>query len=282
MHRFLYFYLLNPKHKGLSININNTLETLIEVKNLNFYYKDRLALKNVHLSIKKAKITAILGPNGSGKSTLLKLMARLLKVPKGTIFLHNKSLNLIQNKTLAKHLSILVQEPSAPLELDVFSLVKAGRYPHQGFFQNYSKNDEAIINKALKTTDLLALKYNKLATLSGGQRQRAFIAMILAQNSPTLLFDEPTNHLDIKHQLEILKLLKSLNQQEQKSIILVLHDINLALHFADELLIFKDGMLKRSGTPQAIINEDLILEIFGVKAKVIQNKDSKKPFVHFF
>ena len=253
---------------------------IIEVINLNFAYARQRILKQVNANFKKAKITAILGPNGSGKSTLLKLMARLLKAPTNSIVFQGQSLELIDNKTLAKRLSILVQEPSAPLEFDVFSLVKAGRYPHQGFFQNYSKNDELIIDKALATTGLTELKYHKLATLSGGQRQRAFIAMILAQDSQTLLFDEPTNHLDIKHQLEILNLLKQLNQKEQRTIVLVMHDLNLALHFADELVMMKDGMIKASGNPNDIICEDLISEVFGIKTTITQQ--GQKPFVYFF
>ena len=255
---------------------------IININQLYFSYGKTPTLKDINLSIPAGKITIFLGPNGSGKSTLLKLMARLIEPKSGEILFKNKNIFTTPSKALAKELSILVQDPSAPMEFDVFNLVKAGRYPYQTFLNSYSKDDEKSIDKALHITHLQALKYTKLHNLSGGQRQRAFIAMILAQDTEVLLFDEPTNHLDIKHQLEILHLVKKLNSEENRTIIMVLHDINLALRFADELFVLQDGQISAFGSAYDTINADLMWEVFGVKTQIQPSPISDRPMCFFY
>lgn len=238
-------------------------------ENLTLGYGDYIVLKDINVTIPKNKITILVGSNGCGKSTLLKTMSRLLKPFEGKVVLGDEDIFSKPNKEVAKKLSILTQSPTAPSDLTVFNLVKQGRYPYQSWFNQWSKEDEKIVEYALEKTGISDIKDKKLSDLSGGQKQRAWIAMTLAQQTDIILLDEPTNHLDIKYKIEVLDLLKELNEKENRTIVIILHDINLACRYADHIIAIKDGKVYGEGKPEEIISEDLIKEVFQINSKIV-------------
>ncbi|MPM13547.1 putative siderophore transport system ATP-binding protein YusV [bioreactor metagenome] len=238
-------------------------------ENLTLGYGDYIVLKDINVTIPKNKITILVGSNGCGKSTLLKTMSRLLKPFAGKVVLGDEDIFSKPNKEVAKKLSILTQSPTAPSDLTVFNLVKQGRYPYQSWFNQWSKEDEKIVEYALEKTGISDIKDKKLSDLSGGQKQRAWIAMTLAQQTDIILLDEPTNHLDIKYKIEVLDLLKELNEKENRTIVIVLHDINLACRYADHIIAIKDGKVYGEGKPVEIISEGLIKEVFQINSKIV-------------
>jgi len=212
----------------------------ISIESLSLGYNDTLIIENLDLEIPKGEITVFIGGNGCGKSTLLRSIARLLKPKSGAIILNGKELTSLASKEIAKQLAILPQSPIAPEGLTVYQLVKQGRYPHQSWLKQLTKEDEEKVENALSVTKLTNLKDRSIDELSGGQRQRAWIAMTLAQNTDIILLDEPTTYLDMTHQIEILDLLFELNEKENRTIIMVLHDLNLACRYAHNLVAIKD------------------------------------------
>ena len=242
---------------------------MISVKNVNFSYSNKSVLKDISLEFEKNRISILIGANGSGKSTLLKLCSRVLNPSSGSISLDGDNIHNIDTKDVAKKLSMLPQDDNINYDLTLFNLVKMGRYPYQTLFSTYSKDDEKYINDALKITDTISLKDENISLLSGGQRQRARIAMLLAQDTELMLLDEPTNHLDLKYKIEILELLKKLNKEQNRTIVLVLHDINLAARYADTIIALKDGQIVSKGNSKDVIKEDIIEDVFGVKSKVV-------------
>lgn len=249
----------------------------ISTNNLTLAYGDYIVLENINVKIPKNKITILVGSNGCGKSTLLKTMSRLLKPAVGSVSLGNVNIFDKPSKEIAKELSILTQTPVAPSDLTVFNLVKQGRYPYQSWFNQWSDADENVVAYALEKTGLTDVKNKKVADLSGGQKQRVWIAMTLAQETPIILLDEPTNHLDIRYKIEVLDLLKNLNKQENRTIVIVLHDINLACRYADHIIAIKDGKVYAEGEPEKIINEKLIKDVFSINSKVIECPLFKTP-----
>ncbi|MEG0771926.1 ABC transporter ATP-binding protein [Clostridium sp.] len=242
----------------------------LSTEKLTLGYGDNIVLKDINVTIPKNKITILVGSNGCGKSTLLKTMSRLLKPISGQVLLGDSNVFSQPNKEIAKKLSILTQSPSAPSDLTVFNLVKQGRYPYQSWFSQWTKKDERIVSYALEKTGLTEIKDKKLSDLSGGQRQRVWIAMTLAQETAIILLDEPTNHLDLKYKIEVLDLLKDLNRKENRTIVIVLHDINLACRYADHIIAVKDGKVYAEGIPEEIIDEQLIKNVFDINSKIIQ------------
>lgn len=249
----------------------------LSTNNLTLGYGDYIVLKDINLKIPRNKITILVGSNGCGKSTLLKTMARLLKPMSGKIYLDDSNLFDKSSKEIAKELAILTQTPAAPSDLTVFNLVKQGRYPYQSWFSQWSREDERIVNYALEKTGLSDIKHKKLSDLSGGQKQRVWIAMTLAQETDIILLDEPTNHLDIKYKIEVLDLLKNLNQQENRTIVIVLHDINLACRYADHIIAVKDGKVYAEGHPKKVVTEKLIKDVFGINSMIIECPLFKTP-----
>jgi iron complex transport system ATP-binding protein len=249
----------------------------LSANNLTLGYGDYIVLKDINLKIPKNKITILVGSNGCGKSTLLKTMARLLKPLSGKIYLDDSNIFDKSSKEIAKQLAILTQTPTAPSDLTVFNLVKQGRYPYQSWFSQWSTQDEKIVNYALEKTGLSDIKHKKLSDLSGGQKQRVWIAMTLAQETDVILLDEPTNHLDIKYKIEVLDLLKNLNQQENRTIVIVLHDINLACRYADHIIAVKDGKVYAEGEPKKVVTETLIKDVFGINSLIIECPLFKTP-----
>lgn len=250
--------------------------TVLSAENLSLSYETTPIIHSLNLETPSGQITALIGPNGCGKSTLLRGLARLLKPKIGSVLLNGLAIQTIPTKQLAKELGILPQSPVAPEGITVRELVAQGRYPHQDWFQQWSHADEEALQKALTLTTLTHLTDRAVDTLSGGQRQRAWIAMALAQETDILLLDEPTTYLDLAHQLEVLELLVKLNQ-EGKTIIMVLHDLNHAAHYADHLVALADGRISAQGTSHEVITEEIIRDVFGVESQVIPHPITGKP-----
>jgi len=243
----------------------------IKTQDLVISYGDKPIIEELNLSVPKGKITVFIGSNGSGKSTLLRSLARLLKPQSGHIVIDGQHISKWPTKELAKRLAILPQGPVAPEGLTVLQLVKQGRYPYQNWLNQWSKKDEEMVNEALRLTKMTEFMERPVDSLSGGQRQRAWIAMILAQGSDTILLDEPTTYLDLAHQIEILDLLYDLNKEEQRTIVMVLHDINLACRYADYIVSIKQGKVVSEGRPEDTITPVLMQEVFGLPCDVIED-----------
>lgn len=241
----------------------------LNAQNLTLSYETSVILEALNLETPSGEVTALIGPNGCGKSTLLRGLARLLKPKGGAVLLDGAAIHTLPTRELAKQLSILPQSPTAPEGITVRELVSQGRYPHQGWLQQWSDVDEAALQKALTLTGLLPLADRLVDTLSGGQRQRAWIAMTLAQETSTLLLDEPTTYLDLAHQIEVLELLTQLNTLEGRTVIMVLHDLNHAARYAHHLVALTGGEVIAQGRPETVITEEVIRRVFHVESVVI-------------
>ncbi|ACX63421.1 ABC transporter ATP-binding protein [Paenibacillus sp. Y412MC10] len=243
----------------------------LEAKGLGLSYGGDFIFENLDLTVPIGKITVFIGSNGCGKSTLLRSMARLLKPQRGSVVLNGADIASLSTKDVARKLAILPQGPTAPEGLTVMQLVKQGRYPYQSWLRQWSREDEEAVTAALESTGLTELADRTVDSLSGGQRQRAWIAMTLAQETPLILLDEPTTYLDLTHQIEVLDLLYDLNAKEQRTIVMVLHDINLACRYADHIVAIRDGSIKAEGKPGDIINSDLMQTVFQLPCEIIQD-----------
>ncbi|MBQ4816476.1 ABC transporter ATP-binding protein [Bacillus pumilus] len=240
----------------------------ISTEGLSLGYGETMIIDELNVSIPKGEITVFIGSNGCGKSTLLRSLARLMKPMGGSVLLEGHSIAKLPTKEVAKQLAILPQGPEAPEGLTVHQLVKQGRYPYQNWLKQWSKQDEEAVNRALKSTKMEELADRTVDSLSGGQRQRAWIAMTLAQETDIILLDEPTTYLDMTHQIEILDLLFDLNEKEQRTIVMVLHDLNLACRYAHHLVAIKDKTIYAEGRPETVINCDLVKNVFDMNCQV--------------
>ncbi|MED1951496.1 ABC transporter ATP-binding protein [Brevibacillus centrosporus] len=240
----------------------------LETRQLTLSYGDRNIIETLDLNIPRGKITVFIGSNGSGKSTLLRSLARLLKPKEGAILLEGESIAKRSTKEVAKRLAILPQGPTAPEGLTVLQLVKQGRYPYQNWLQQWSEEDEKMVSRALEATQLTALANRPVDSLSGGQRQRAWIAMTLAQGTETILLDEPTTYLDMSHQIEILDLLFELNETEQRTIVMVLHDLNLACRYAHHIVAVHNSTVVAEGSPDDVLTTDLVRTVFDMDCQI--------------
>ena len=249
----------------------------LSVHDLVVGYDKKIILNGVNLSIPKGKITVLLGSNGSGKSTLLKTMARLLKKMEGTICLNNKSIDEMDSREIAHTLSMLPQTPVAPEAMTVLELVRQGRYPYKKRFKGYSEEDDQVVMKALSATNTYDLRNREVQDLSGGQRQRVWIAMTLAQDTEIIFLDEPTTYLDLAHQIDVLDLLLELNEEQGKTIVMVLHDLNLAARYADNLVVVSNQKIYASGTPEKVITKKMLDEVFGLKAEIELDSLTQTP-----
>ena len=241
------------------------------------YVRDKAFIENLNINIPKGKITTILGPNGSGKSTLLSILSTYNKPSKGDVFIGDKNLKTLKTKEIAKLIATVHQHNESPEDLDVKTLISYGRVPHHKHGSNKKDEDEKIINWAISSTNLDDIKDKKVMSLSGGQRQRAFIAMALAQKTDILLLDEPTTYLDIFHQIEVLDLVKKLNEEYKMTIVMVLHDINQAIKYSDNIVIMKNGKIIEEGTPKSVINEKSIKTVYNVEG-IICNVDKEEMY----
>ncbi len=251
--------------------------SLLSTRRLSLAYDGTPIITDLDLAIPVRKITALVGPNGCGKSTLLRGLARLLKPRAGTVYLDGTDIFKRSTKAVAKRLGILPQGPVAPEGLTVRDLVAQGRYPYQNWLQQWSKDDEILVEKALLITGITQLADRALDTLSGGQRQRAWIAMALAQDTEILLLDEPTTFLDLAHQVEVLDLLYELNQSEGRTIVMVLHDLNQACRYADHLVAVRQGQVYAQGEPIQVVTEGMVREVFGLECRIVPDPVAGTP-----
>lgn len=248
----------------------------LQAERLALAYDGANVIHDLNVTIPAKQITALVGPNGCGKSTLLRGLSRLLKPRTGAVFLDGKAIHQIPTKQLATQIGVLPQSPVAPDGLTVHELVSQGRYPHQSWFQQWSEEDEHITNEALRITNMADLAERPLDTLSGGQRQRAWIAMALAQETDILLLDEPTTFLDLAYQIEVLDLLRELNE-EGRTIVMVLHDLNQACRYADYLVAMRDGTIMAEGLPKDVMTEATVLKVFGLESRIVLDPITETP-----
>ncbi len=245
---------------------------ILEINNIDFSYNEKSVLKDISLSISKGEFLSIIGPNGSGKSTILKLITKLNTPNKGEILLNNVNIKDINQRDLAKSISLVPQNTYIEYEFSVKELIAMGRFPYKKRFERESKDDYAIVNKAMERTNTKYLEDRLITEISGGETQRVTIARALAQETDIILLDEPTSFLDINHQIEILNLLRDLNKEEKKTILLVIHDINLAARYSDRIMILKDGLVMDIGQPEDVITKENILKAYNLKAEIEYNK----------
>lgn len=242
-------------------------------------YGDSDILTDLDLAVPPGKITVIVGANACGKSTLLRAMSRLLTPSHGQVLLDGKSVHHTPPRELARILGLLPQSPIAPEGITVADLVSRGRHPHQGLFSRWTRKDDEAVKAALDATKTADLADRPVDELSGGQRQRVWIAMALAQETGILLLDEPTTFLDINHQIEVLDLLSDLNHARGTTIVMVLHDLNLAARYADHLVAIKAGRIHVSGTPETVLTEEGVRQVFGLESRVITDPTCGRPMM---
>ncbi|KAA1395634.1 ABC transporter ATP-binding protein [Aeromicrobium ginsengisoli] len=251
----------------------------LRAKNLILGYAGTDIVRDLDVVIPDGRITVIVGANACGKSTLLRGLARLLKPRGGEVLLDGTSVQDLRSIDVAKVLGLLPQSPVAPDGITVADLVGRGRYPHQGWFRQWSTEDERAVAEALEATGTADLADRNIAELSGGQRQRVWVAMALAQDTDLLLLDEPTTFLDINHQVELLDLLTDLNRESGKTIVIVLHDLNLACRYADHIIAMKQGAILAEGSPIDVIDAAVVTEVFGLECEVVPDPVSGTPMI---
>ncbi|AIM16909.1 MULTISPECIES: ABC transporter ATP-binding protein [Neobacillus] len=251
--------------------------TRLYTESLNIGYGERHIVKNLSVKIPDKKITTIIGPNGCGKSTLLKAITRIISQQSGSVVLDGKDISKVNTKLLAKKMAILPQTPESASGLTVGELVSYGRFPYQSGFGRLTKKDYEVIEWALDVTGTADFKFHPVDALSGGQRQRVWIAMALAQETDIIFLDEPTTYLDMAHQLEVLELLQKLNKEQERTIIMVLHDLNQAARFADYIIALKDGEVVKAGTCEEVITRDVLRKVFQIDAEIGRDPRTNKP-----
>lgn len=252
---------------------------LLEVRGLSAGYGGRAIVDGVDLLLPPGRISVIVGANACGKSTLLRTMSRLLAPRDGSVLLDGHAIGTMPTKQLAQTLGLLPQQPIAPEGITVADLVGRGRQPHQGLFARWTRDDDLAVAAALEATATSALADRAVDELSGGQRQRVWIAMALAQDTDLLLLDEPTSFLDVSHQIEVLDLLRDLNRDRGTTVVLVLHDLNLAARYADHLVALVDGRVHSAGAPGDVLTEGLVRDVFGIDSRVIVDPVSGAPLM---
>jgi iron complex transport system ATP-binding protein len=242
-------------------------------------YDDRVVVHDVTIAVPTGRTTAVVGPNGCGKSTLLRGLGRLLRPRGGAVVLDGRDIAGLPTKEVARTVGLLPQSPIVPEGVSVLELVERGRHPHLGLWRTWSAADEAAVAAALERTDLVHLAGVPVDSLSGGQRQRAWIAMVLAQQTPVMLLDEPTSFLDVAHQLDVHDLVRRLCDDQGVTVVMVLHDLAMAARYADHLVAMRDGRVVAEGTPGEVVTPEVIEHVFGVTATVLTDPASGAPVV---
>lgn len=241
-------------------------------------YGARSVIDGLDVAIPPGVITTIIGPNGCGKSTLLRTLSRLLRPTSGTVVLDGEDIAALRTRDVAKKLGLLPQAPVAPEGLTVSDLVARGRHPHQSWLRQWSSDDADVVRRALAMTGVADLADRPVDSLSGGQRQRVWISMTLAQGTDLLLLDEPTTYLDLAHAVDVLDLVDDLHESGC-TVVMVLHDLNLATRYSDNLVVMREGTILAQGHPREVITADLLHEAFGLRAKVIDDPVGDRPLV---
>jgi iron complex transport system ATP-binding protein len=256
-----------------------TASHTLSAESLSLGYADRTVIRGLDLEVATGEVSVIVGANACGKSTLLRSMSRLLAPREGRVVLDGKEVHRLPAKELARTLGLLPQSPIAPEGITVSDLVGRGRHPHQGMLSRWTKDDDLAVAEALEATHTVELADRAVDELSGGQRQRVWIAMSLAQRTDILLLDEPTTFLDVNHQVEVLDLLTDLNRTRGTTVVMVLHDINLAARYADRLIALADGGVYAQGSPAEVLDEDMVRAVFGLDSRVIVDPTSGAPIM---
>jgi iron complex transport system ATP-binding protein len=251
----------------------------LAARELALSYDDRVIVDGLSLTVPAGAVTVIVGANACGKSTLLRGLARLLRPRSGTVLLDGEDIHCLPTREVATRLGMLPQQPIAPEGITVADLVSRGRHPHQRWFRQWSATDEAAVAAALDATATTDIAGRSVDELSGGQRQRVWIALALAQGTDLMLLDEPTTFLDLAHQVEVLDLLADLNARERRTIVLVLHDLNLACRYAHHLVAMKDGAIVAEGPPEEVITAETVEAVFGLACQVIADPLTGTPLV---
>ena len=242
-------------------------------------YGDRTVVDQLSFVVPDGQVTAVVGANACGKSTLLRGLARLLRPTSGAVLLDGEQIHRTSTRKVARTLGLLPQAPVTPEGVSVVDLVSRGRHPHHGALRRWSAEDDAAVAEALVLTGTTELAERAVDELSGGQRQRVWVAMALAQGTDLLLLDEPTTYLDVAHQMDLLELLRDLNAARGTTIVMVLHELNLAARFADHLVAMCDGRVVASGAPGEVLTEETVREVFGLPCRVIPDPVSGTPLV---
>lgn len=256
-----------------------TTDHSLRAEALTLGYGERTVIEGLDLELVAGGVTSIVGANASGKSTLLRSMARLLTPVRGNVLLDGQQIHRMPAKQLARTLGLLPQSPITPEGITVADLVGRGRHPHQGLFSRWSSADDSAVAAALDATGTAELADRPVDELSGGQRQRVWVAMALAQETDLLLLDEPTTFLDVSHQIEVLDLVTDLNRTRGITVAMVLHDLNLAARYSDQLVMIAGGTVAASGAPAEVLTEQRILEVFGVRSRIITDPVSGTPLM---
>ncbi|WP_421121861.1 ABC transporter ATP-binding protein [Aquihabitans daechungensis] len=251
----------------------------LAASHLELAYDDRTIVADLSLGIPTSQITVIVGPNACGKSTLLRALGRLLGPKQGSVLLDGDDIRGLPTREVAQKLGVLPQQPISPDGIAVTDLVARGRHPHQRWFRQWSEEDEVAVEQALAATKTAELADRSVDELSGGQRQRVWIAMALAQGTDLLLLDEPTTFLDLTHQIDVLDLLCDLNREQHRTIVCVLHDLNLACRYAHHLVAMRDGAVVAEGPPAEIVTQQLVQDVFELDARIITDPVSGTPMV---
>ncbi|WP_167041545.1 ABC transporter ATP-binding protein [Salinibacterium sp. ZJ454] len=251
----------------------------LRAENLGLAYDGRPVIQGLDLTVPDGQVTVIVGANACGKSTLLRGISRLLKPASGRVTLDGRDIHAQTAKDVARTIGILPQSPTAPEGITVADLVGRGRYPHQGWFRQWTSTDDAQVTEALRATDTAQLASRRIEELSGGQRQRVWIAMVLAQDPDILLLDEPTTFLDVTHQIEVLDLLTDLNRSRGTTVVMVLHDLNLAARYADHIVVMAAGRIIASGPPAEVISAELVQNAFALESRVVTDPVCGAPMV---
>ncbi|MFJ5225421.1 ABC transporter ATP-binding protein [Streptomyces sp. NPDC088400] len=251
----------------------------LTARELTLAYDDHTVVHELDLAVPDGRVTVIVGPNACGKSTTLRALGRLLRPKGGSVLLDGAELARIPTKRIARSIGLLPQSPAAPEAITVADLVSRGRQPHQRWWQQWSDEDERAVTDAMTRTDVTELADRPVDELSGGQRQRVWIAMALAQETDLLLLDEPTTFLDIAHQVEVLDLVRRLNHEQGRTVVIVLHDLNQAARYADHLVAMKAGRIVAEGHPSEVVTAELVREVFGLESVVVPDPVTGSPLV---
>ncbi|MFI2665341.1 ABC transporter ATP-binding protein [Micromonospora carbonacea] len=246
---------------------------------LTLAYDKRTIARQLDVTVPDRSFTVVIGPNACGKSTLLRALARMLKPTAGTVLLDGRDIHAQPARRVARTLGLLPQSSTAPDGITVAELVARGRYPHQGLLRQWSRDDERIVDESMTATGVADLADRLVDELSGGQRQRVWIAMALAQQTELLLLDEPTTFLDIAHQIEVLDLCATLHEEQGRTLVAVLHDLNQAARYASHLIAMRDGQVVAAGPPREIVTADLVERVFGLPCRVIDDPETGSPLV---
>lgn len=249
----------------------------IDVRNLSFSYDNKIILNGINLSFCKGKFYSIIGPNGSGKSTFIKNISKIIEPNSESVFIDNEDICSFNNKNLARVMAVIPQNILIDYDFSVFDIVMMGRSPYKRRFEDFNTEDERIVEKYMKITNTWGLKDKLITELSGGEVQRVIAARALSQETDIILLDEPTSHLDVQYQIEFLSIFKNL--KKEKIIIVVLHDLNLASIFSDEIILINNGEVEAKGNPIEVINKENIKNVYNLSVEIFKNPISKCPYI---